>query len=127
MRDPEIGPRPTTVERTGACRRPDREPKPAGVGCLQRAIGQTSGAGSCEQSGVCQSAAGIAIAEKNRCCANHVLDRRIAPVERRFSRLAVTISAIIATIFQDSQLKSCRILRKSAHGEVAERPKAAVC
>jgi hypothetical protein len=36
-------------------------------GGLQAASGQRADAGSCEQSGECQSVAGIAVAEKNRC------------------------------------------------------------
>ena len=51
----------------GACRRPDRELNPAGRGCLQRARAREVGAGSCEQSVVCQSVVGIAVAEMNRC------------------------------------------------------------
>jgi hypothetical protein len=87
--------RKAAVHRTGACRRTDRERDPAHVGCLQRPSGQRVDAGSCEQSGVCQSVAGIPVAEKNRCLRISAPGAWTGAVRHQSSGLAETISGTI--------------------------------
>ena len=53
------------------------------------------GAGSCEQSGVCQAVAGISVAEKNRCLQISAPAARIVAARRQSSRLAGTISGTV--------------------------------
>jgi len=52
-------------------------------------------AGSCEQSGVRQSVAGIAVAEKNRCIRTSDPGWWTVAVRRQSSRLAWTISGTV--------------------------------
>jgi hypothetical protein len=87
--------RKPAVQRTGAWRKLGRELDPARVGCLQRASGLRVDAGSCEQSGVCQSVAGIAVAEKNRCLRISAPVAWSVAVRCQSSRLAGTISGTI--------------------------------
>ena len=83
------------VLRTGAGRRPDRELAPAGVR-VSNAQGATGvDAGSCEQSDMGQSVAGIAVAEKNRCIRTSAQGAWTEAVRCQSSRLAGTISGTI--------------------------------
>jgi len=115
------------VQRTGACRRRDRELDPAGVGCLQRASGQIVDAGACEQSGVCQSVAGIAVAEKNRCLRISAPGLWSVAVPHQSSGLAGTISGTKEGTVGGGVSRDLVYTQPSRRGEVAERLKAAVC
>ena len=56
-----------TVHRTGTCRTPDRAPDPRAPRVVNARVAREVDAGSCAQSVVRQSVAGIVVGEKNRC------------------------------------------------------------
>ena len=81
-----------------------KEPVPAegpivseirGAACLNARVAREVDAGSCEQSGVRQSVAGIAVAEKNRCLRISAPGAWSVAVRHRSSGLAGTISGTI--------------------------------
>jgi hypothetical protein len=83
------------VHRTGAFRRPDREPDPAVSGVFNTRVARELDAGSSEQSGLRQSLAGNAVTEKNRWIRTNVPGAWTGAFRRQFSRLAGTISGTI--------------------------------
>jgi hypothetical protein len=83
------------VHRTGACRRPDRELDLAASVSSNVRVARHADAGSCEQSGVSQSVAGIAVAEKTRCIRPALRARRQSPFGASIQGWQGTISGTI--------------------------------